>query len=273
MAEAERQVRAYRAKSGVTPELAAAVSWIARGELQARNYDKADAYSTETRKLSDTLLQGRKLDAEPLLPVAVGAGIEVHAQVLAARGELPEAIGYLRDQLKIFAGTSLVERIRKNVNLLSLEGKPAPELDESEWLGAKAMPLASLHGHPVLLFFWAHWCGDCKGEGPVIADLAQSYASKGLVVIAPTKRYGYAAGGEDAAPAAEKQYIDKVRHQFYPALLNFPAPLSATNFQTYGCSTVPTLVLIDRAGIVRYYHPGAVPKMELSARIQALLKK
>jgi thiol-disulfide isomerase/thioredoxin len=270
---AEQQLRMYRAKGAVTPELAAAVSWMARGELAARNYDKADAYAAEARKISDGLLHFRKLDSDPLLPIAVGAGIEVHAQVLAARGERPEATGYLRDQLRIFAGTSVVERIRKNLNLLSMEGKPAPELDESEWLGVKPAPLASLRGHAVLLFFWAHWCVDCKGEGPIIADLAKTYGPKGLVVITPTKLYGYAAGGEDAKPAAERQYIDQVRRTFYPALANIPAPMAEVNFQTYGASTVPTLVLIDSAGIVRYYHPGAVAEPELAARVQAILKK
>jgi thioredoxin-related protein len=47
-------------------------------------------------------------------------------------------------------------------------------------------------------------------------------------------------------------------------------PLSAANFIHYGASTTPTLVLIDRAGVVRYYHPGAAPEAELSARIRTL---
>jgi thioredoxin-related protein len=49
-----------------------------------------------------------------------------------------------------------------------------------------------------------------------------------------------------------------------------PVPLSVANFISYGASTTPTLVLIDRAGVVRYYHPGAAPEAELSARIRAL---
>src|SRR5580658_7394189 len=114
---AERQVREYQTHSGATPELAEAVSWMARGELEVKNYPRADAYAAETRKISEALLHRRKLDAEPQLPVALGASIEVHAQALAAQGQRSEAVAFLNDQLKLFPGTSIVERIRKNVNL------------------------------------------------------------------------------------------------------------------------------------------------------------
>lgn len=270
---AERQVRAYQQQIGATPELADALSWLARGALDAKAYDRADAFAAETRKVSDSLLTRRKLDAEPYLPVAIGASIEVHAQVMAARGERTESVGWLRDQAKLFAGTSISERIRKNINLLNLEGKPAPALDEAEWLGAKPPALSAVRGHPVLLFFWAHWCGDCKGEVAILANVEKTFARQGLVVIAPTRYYGYVAGGDDAAPAVEKQYIEKVRQQFYSALPNMAAPLSAANFQTYGASTTPTIVLIDASGVVRFYHPGALSEAELDARIRALLKR
>ena len=273
LAAADHQIRSFQQKNGPTPELAAAVSWMARGALEAKNYAQADTYVTETRKLSDALLMARKLDAEPWLPLALGASIEVHAQVLAARGERPEAVDYLREQLKAFAATSIGERIRKNMNLLNMEGKPAPPLVETEWLGTKPPAWASLKGHPVMLFFWAHWCGDCKGEVPILADLQKKFAPRGLVLIGPTKLYGYAAGGEDAAPAAEKQYIEKVRHEFYSALPGMPVPLSAANFLTYGSSTTPTIVLIDARGIVRFYHPGALTEAELSAHIEVVLRR
>jgi thiol-disulfide isomerase/thioredoxin len=257
----------------VTPELAVAVSWMARGELGVKDYAKADAYAAETRKLSEGMLRKRKLDAEPMLPIALGASIEVHAQALAAQGGRSEAVGFLSDQLKLFAATSIVERISKNLNLLSLEGKAAPELDVSDWLGAKPPTLASLRGHAVLLFFWAHWCTDCRGEEPLIADLQKIYGPKGLVVMGPTKFFGYVANGEDAGPAVEKPYIDRIRREFYKTLPNMPAPLSGVNFERYGASTVPTIVLVDSAGIVRLYHPGVMPESELSARIQTVLRK
>jgi thiol-disulfide isomerase/thioredoxin len=270
-AGAERVARAYQAQTGATSELAAALSWLARGALDAKRFDQAESYAAETRKLALELLDTRKLDGDHWLPTALGASIEVHAQALAARGERPEAIAFLREQLRLFGATSLNERIRKNMNLLTLEGKPAPPLEENDWLGPKPASLAALRGHPVLLFFWAHWCPDCKAEAPVLASLRNTYGPQGLVLIGPTRLYGYVAGGEEAAPAAEKQYIEQVRRRYYAALADMPVPLSAANFPTYGASTTPTLILIDRAGVVRFYHPGAASEAELSARIQALL--
>jgi thiol-disulfide isomerase/thioredoxin len=269
---AERVARAWQAHNPASPELAAALSWLARAALEAKNLDQADAFAVETTRMASRFLMGRKLDDDPWLPTAEGAAIEVHAQVLAARGERPEAIDYLQAQLKQFGATSLAERIGKNINLLSLEGKPAPPLDlsASQWLGARPPSLGSLRGHPILLFFWAHWCGDCKAEGAIIANIRRAFAPRGLVVIAPTRLYGYVAGGEDAPADKEKHYIEDVRRRYYAALSDVPVPLSAANFIAYGASTTPTLVLIDRAGVVRYYHPGAVGEAELSSRIRAL---
>jgi hypothetical protein len=91
------------------------------------------------------------------------------------------------------------------------------------------------------------------------------------LVIAPTRRYGYVAGGRDAAAPVEREYIDQVRRQFYPELRSVPVPFSTANFRSYGASTTPTLVLIDRTGIVRMYHPGVLPESELASRVRALI--
>ena len=69
------------------------------------------------------------------------------------------------------------------------------------------------------------------------------------------------------APADELKYIEQIRHQYYADLLNVPAPVSEANFRNYGASTTPTLVLIDRQGIVRLYHPGAMTIDELRAAL------
>jgi thiol-disulfide isomerase/thioredoxin len=268
LAAAERAARSYQARSGATPEFAAALSWIARGEFAARNYDRADALALETRRIADGLLRTRKLDSDPSLATAVGAAIEVHSQTLAARGERGEAVAFLRGQLKEWDATSLVERISKNLNLLNLEGKPAPPLDEARWLGPRPPALSALRGRPVLLFFWAHWCPDCKSMAAMLGRLRES--NPDVALLGPTRLYGYVAHGEEAPPSVELDYIGLVRKQSYPSLAGIPVPVSAANFQKYGASTTPTLVLIDRSGIVRWYHPGAVSEPELSSRIQAI---
>ncbi|HUI79399.1 MAG TPA: TlpA disulfide reductase family protein [Bryobacteraceae bacterium] len=264
LAVAERLVRAARAKQGATPEIAAAISWLARGALSARQIPQAESYAAESRKIAMSLLGPRRLDSDPYLPTAVGASIEVHALALAVRGDPAEAVTYLRSELKTWANTSIDERIQKNINLLSLEGKPAPRLE--------GFNLAGLKGRPVLLFFWAHWCPDCKADVPIIADVAHRYAPRGLALVGPTRLYGYVAGGEPAPPAVETQYIEQVRNRYYAPLAGMPAPLSEANFQAYGASTTPTVVLVDRAGVVRFYHPGAVSEPELIAHVEAVLR-
>jgi thiol-disulfide isomerase/thioredoxin len=273
LAAAEAQARAYRARAGATSEFAAAVSWLARASFDAKQYDKAERLATETATIAEPLLRARKLDADPWLPTAVGASIEVRSQVMAARGDRADAVAFLNGELAKYSATSIGERIRKNLNLLSLEGKAAPALDIREPLSGTPRSLAALRGHPVLLFFWAHWCSDCKSLLPVLASLRKTYSPRGLEVVAPTKYYGYVAGGEDAAPEVEKPYIVKVWREFYVPLAGLPVVLSNRNFLTYGASTTPTLVLIDGRGIVRYYHPGVAPAAELDSQIRKLIAK
>jgi len=123
-----------------------------------------------------------------------------------------------------------------------------------------------------LLFFWAHWCGDCKAEAPIITQLRSEFAGQGLKVIGPTRLYGYTAQNDHPSSADELSYIDAVRHRFYSGLLDMPVPVSAYNFNVYGASTTPTLVLLDRAGKVAWYHPGAVPYAELRGEIEKVAR-
>jgi thioredoxin-related protein len=92
-------------------------------------------------------------------------------------------------------------------------------------------------------------------------------------VIGPTRLYGYTAQIEHASANDEMQYIDAVRHRFYGGLLDMPVPISKYNFDTYGASTTPTLVLLDRAGKVAMYHPGALQYAELRAEIEKVVAR
>lgn len=259
---AVEMLRAYRAAKGVTPEAVEALSWIARGELAQKDLVHADKDAQETYKLVQEQAKSHPLAYSANLQTALGAAIEVEANVLVTRGQRSEAIAYLQEQLKTYYATPLRPRIQKNINVLSLEGKRAPAL------AGVTIPV----GKPVLLFFWADWCSDCKYEGPILARIKEEFAPKGLVLIAPTQKYGYAGGTEDAPPAVEMRYIELVRQQFYGNVIPAPALVNEENFNKYGASTTPTLVLIDRHGIVRTYHPGVLRYEELLPRVQALFR-
>lgn len=269
---AKKLVRDYHAAHGATPELILADSWAARGNLDAGRLDEADARAIETRKWALEQLPHRKLDAEADLPEALGAAIEVHAQVLARRDQRSEAVSFLKVEGVRWRGTSIDTRIQKNLNLLTLEGKPAPALDTADWTGSeKPQPLAALRGRPVLLFFWAHWCVDCKAEAGVLQDLEARYGPAGLKVVGPTMRYGFAASGEEASPAQEKAWIEATRKRYYERIGAMATPISAANMRAYGVSTTPTLVLLDSQGVVRLYHPGAMSYAELAPIVAKML--
>jgi len=270
---AESELKAYRAQNGTTAEYAEAYSWLARAALASGNYEQSEAYAKETKASVAELLKQRSLDAEPHLPIALGAAIEVQAQTFAAQGKHAQAIATLQTALRTYGNTSIRARLQKNLNLLSFEGQPAPAIRAEQFLGSKPVALAQLKGSPVLLFFWAHWCGDCKAEAPIITQLRSEFAPKGLAVIGPTRLYGYTAQVEHASPTDELGYIDAVRHRFYGGLLDMPVPISKYDFDVYGASTTPTLVLLDRAGKVAMYHPGALPYDQLRAEIEKVVAR
>jgi thiol-disulfide isomerase/thioredoxin len=270
-ARGDQLLAAYKSANGETPEMLAALSWMARGTLAAKQLDKAEGYAEQTYSQATAMLPKRPLDRDSNLQTAVGAAIEVLAQVDAQRGARTEAVAFLQGEIARFKGSTIEKRIQKNLNLLTLEGRTAPAIDLSEYLGARPPELASLKGKVVLLFFWAHWCGDCKRQGPVLANLVQRYGSQGLTLFAPTQRFGYTERGKSASPEEEKRYIDEIRRTHYAVLEGQPIPLSDANHMRYGVSTTPTLVLVDRGGIIRLYHPGQMTEEELDPLIKRLL--
>ena len=269
---AEAQLDSYRNQRGANAEYLDAYSWLGRAALDQGQYEQAVAYAKQTKTMAVDQLKQRPLDAEPHLPLALGAAFEVEAQTMAARGQRTQAVALLQSALRTYGNTSIKARLQKNLNLLSMQGRLGPALKSDQFLGTALPSPAQLRGSPVLLFFWAHWCADCKAEAPIITQLRSEFAAKGLKVIGPTQLYGYTAQIEHATPMDELQYIDAVRHRFYSGLLDMPVPISKYNFDTYGASTTPTLVLLDRAGKVAWYHPGAVPYAELRGEIEKVTR-
>jgi thiol-disulfide isomerase/thioredoxin len=150
--------------------------------------------------------------------------------------------------------------------LVLLQGKPAPELAEGVvgWKG-KPVKLADLKGKYVLLDFWGYWCGPCVHEMPVLFELHQKFAGKGLAIVGI---HMDRAGEVDTAAKLDEK-LTGVRKKLWKGKdLPFPVALVSGKrvakggektylgpVEQYGVSAFPTTVLIDRAGkVVGQFH-------------------
>ena len=267
----EALIRQYRVAHSGTPEAIEALSWLGRGALAAKDLENADRYARETHELAVAALATRRLDDDVRLQTALGASIETEALVRVGRGARSDAVYFLQQEIERYRNTAIHKRLAKNLHLLSLEGQPAPALEVAEYLDRPVPTFAELKGKPVVLFFWAHWCPDCKAQSPILARVLEKYRSQGLVVVAPTQRFGYTATNQSPSPAEEVRYIVQVRDTYYGFLRDQPVPVSEANHRNYGVSSTPTIVLVDRDGLVRLYHPGGMTQAELEAAIVGLL--
>lgn len=140
-------------------------------------------------------------------------------------------------------------------------------------LGPKPPALSRLHGRPVLVFFWAHYCEDSRAQGRVLVRVLKKFGSNGLTLIGPTRRYGYLDEHrrKPAPKRQETEHIQAVLNRNYASVSGMPIPIGERSFDIYGVSTTPTLVLIDRTGVVSLYHPGKMPYRELALQIRRVL--
>lgn len=260
LSSAEAIVEDFHHTSGDTAEYAAAVSWLARGALMLRQPAAVEKHLAETNRLTAALVKTTKLDDDSFLQAAVGAAIEVEAQSLTQQGKRTQALQLLqRERTKPYP-IALQSRIQKNVNLLSLVGQPAPGVGGTH------------KGQPVLLFLWAHWCSDCRAQVATMVRIKSDFSAKGLLILAPTRRYGFTPHSDHATADEENRQIEKIWRETYAGLGATSHPIEEATMVDYGVSSTPTLVLIDRHGIVRLYQPYRMSEARLRDEINALLK-
>jgi thiol-disulfide isomerase/thioredoxin len=265
--EAQRLLDEWVKTNGRGSAWLEAYSWVARGRLFAKEYPESLRVAQDVEKQVAAALHGRNVDTEPGFAIAMGAAIEVQGLALDAQGQKSEAVAFLQEKLKAYYATSIRTRTQKNLHLVSLEGKPAPALAVREFVGPSTpVPLSSLKGRKVILFFWAHWCGDCKATIPVLARIAQEFPQ--VAIVGPTQPYGYIAGGEEAPREREIAYIEETRAKYYGKLDRMIVPVSEENFKQWGASTTPTLAVIEKNGVVRLYHPGSMSYEELLPHVR-----
>lgn len=139
---------------------------------------------------------------------------------------------------------------------VTMDGKPylAPEGDspapsfELQDLAGERVSLSGLKGRPVVVNFWATWCGPCRTEMPV---LEEHFAENGgdLVIL-----------GVNVGEPADKvgEYVEELGLTF-PILLDTESEV----YSLYRVRGMPTTFFVDAEGIVRYQHIGSLSETQL----------
>lgn len=133
--------------------------------------------------------------------------------------------------------------VATRVQQQSTASQPAPDLS-GETLTGSTLTLASLRGHPVVLNFWASWCGPCRQEQPELTRLAGSYAARGVRFVGVDIR-------DDLANA--RAYTTQFKTP-YPSVFDPTADIAAR----FNVAAPPTTLVIDAAGMIRLRQLGTL---------------
>ena len=122
--------------------------------------------------------------------------------------------------------------------------KPAPGFELPTGTG-QTVSLESLRGQVVMLNFWASWCGPCRQEFPVLDAMYRKYQPMGFTLLAINV---------EPERADAQRFLDATP-------VSFPIAYDADNSVTraYGVSAMPTTLMIDRKGQVRWVHLAYKP--------------
>lgn len=146
-------------------------------------------------------------------------------------------------------------RLKRRERHYKLLGEPALELPVADqWFPGERKTFADLRGKVVLLDFWATWCGPCFDAFPSLIEWQQEFGPEGLEILGVTRYYG-AENGLPADNMSELIFMKSFRQrQGLP--YDFVVAKDQSMQLLYGATSLPTAVLIDRKGVIRYIEPG-----------------
>lgn len=123
----------------------------------------------------------------------------------------------------------------------------------------KPQSLSLLKGHPIVVNFWASWCGPCVEEMPALSQLQREYAKKGIQFV------GLGVDSEKNVQA----FLQKVKVAYPVYITGFGgADLARAFGNTAGA--LPFTVVIDAKGNVRSTKLGQIDPTALKQTLDAL---
>ena len=99
-------------------------------------------------------------------------------------------------------------------------------------LTGKDVSITAFRGHPVVLIFWASWCGPCHDEQPALNNAYAKWSSRGVAFLGIDLR-------DTTSPALGFQSQFKVP---YPSI----ADTNATIAVEYRIPSAPALIFLNR---------------------------
>ena len=159
-----------------------------------------------------------------------------------------------------------VKRIFKGVVLAAVfasaafatSSSPAPAF-KLPGRGGKTIDLSQFKGQVVMINFWASWCGPCRQEMPILEKLHAKYKPMGFTMIGINVEPDstLAAGWLKSTPVT------------FPILFDTRSEVS----KLYSVAGMPSTVIIDRKGNLRWLHRGYKPgdENEYMNEIRALV--
>jgi len=117
-------------------------------------------------------------------------------------------------------------------------------------LDGRQISSSDLKGKPILVDFWATWCGPCVSEVPEIQSLYEKYHPAGLEIIGVS---------QDNDPTALKTFLQQHPSMVWPQLFDANHPGNNPVALQFNVMAYPTQFLIDRDGILRNIIVGVDP--------------
>ncbi|MCC7320862.1 MAG: redoxin domain-containing protein [Rubellimicrobium sp.] len=145
-----------------------------------------------------------------------------------------------------------------------------PEIEAAEWLNTEApLTLAALRGRVVVIEAFQMLCPGCVSHGlPQVQRLRQTFDVRDVMVLGLHAVFEHHAA---MTPVALRAFLHEYRIRF-PVAVDAPgAGALPRTMAAWGLEGTPTLLLLDRQGILRARHFGQVPDMALGAEVMALV--